>query len=192
MSLVLRILLAVSLSVACGLGAEGVRMFSESFGCFDPGGRISRTASRISGTREYAELAEEEVYQDARVDTDGYLLKVPNGRYHAQLKFAEIEYDSGGRRVFGVKVQGVTVAERLDLFAKVGKNRAYQLKSQDVVVSDGRLRIEFVRIVGSPCIAAISVGGKIAGAEMTVQRVFYQHINCGGKGFRGYYGDFGF
>ena len=166
-------------------------MFTESFGCFDPGGKTARTTAKISRTRDYSEYEEQEVYQDVRFDTDGYMLKIPNGTFHVELKFCEIQNEAIGQRVFGVKVQGQTLAQRLDIFAKVGKNRAYQLRSPDVLVTNGLLKIEFVRVVGSPCIAAMSVGGDIDSATNKVQRVFYQHINCGGGGFSGYYPDFG-
>lgn len=167
------------------------KMFTKSFGCFDPGGKTAKTTAEISRTRDYSEYDEQEVYQDARFDTGGYTLKIPNGKFHVELKFCEIQHAAIGQRVFEVKVQGRTLAPRLDIFAEVGKNRAYGLRSPDVIVTNGLLKIEFVRVVGSPCIAAMSIGGDIDGATNSVQRVFYQHINCGGGGFRGYYSDYG-
>lgn len=157
-------------------------MFTKSFGCFDPGGKTAKTTAEISRTRDYSEYDEQEVYQDARFDTGGYTLKIPNGKFHVELKFCEIQHAAIGQRVFEVKVQGRTLAPRLDIFAEVGKNRAYGLRSPDVIVTNGLLKIEFVRVVGSPCIAAMSIGGDIDGATNSVQRVFYQHINCGGGG----------
>jgi len=117
---------------------------------------------------------------------------VPNGTYHVELKFCEIEHAAVGRRVFGIEVQGRPVKRSLDIFAAVGKNTAYEVRSPDVTVTNGLLKIEFVRIVGSPCIAAMSVGGTVDGASDAVLRTFYQHINCGGGQFRGYCADFGY
>lgn len=171
--------------------APRLKQYSAHFGLFDPGGKPARTTAKIKGTKKYSEYKEQEVYQDVRYDTDGYTFKVPNGTYHAELKFCEIQHHAVGQRIFGVKVQGQVVTDRLDIFAKVGKNTAYQLISAQVKVTNGLLKIEFVRVVGSPCIAALSVGGEIDGAQNAVQRAFYHHINCGGDSFSGYEADFG-
>jgi hypothetical protein len=189
---ILSVVFALGLSSAeRATAGDGLKMYSPHFGCYDPGGKTARTTAKIKGTKKYSEYEEQEIYQDVRYDTDGYRLKVPNGTYHVELKFCEIQHALAGQRVFGIKVQGQKVQQHLDIFATVGKDTAYEVRSPDVKVTDGVLKIEFVRVVGSPCIAAMSVGGDIAGAENAVQRVFYQHINCGGGSFRGYYADFG-
>jgi Malectin domain len=184
--------LAVGLSLrALASERPGLKQYGPHFGCYDPGGKTMQTTAKIKGTRKYSEYEEQEIYRDVRCDTDGYTLKVPNGTYHVELKFSEIEHAAVGRRVFGINIQGQRIKQRLDIFAAVGKNTAYEVRSPDVIVTNGLLKIEFARIVGSPCIAAMSIGGDIAGAKDAVQRVFYQHINCGGGSFRGYYADFG-
>lgn len=169
-----------------------VQRYTDHFACRDPGGRSIKTSARIKGTRAFTEHEEQEVYRDLRCDMGAYVLEIPNGKYHVELKFCEIEHQAAGQRVFGVKVQGIPVIDRLDIFQKVGRNRAFQVRSADVRVTEGLLRIEFTRVIGFPCIAAISVGGDIDGATNSVERIFYQHINCGGPSFRGYYADFGF
>lgn len=191
---IVTILLTLAAGYSCGAHASEDRVLKEytpDFGCYDPGGKIVQSAAKTKGTKKYSEHEEEEIYRDLRCDTDGYALKVPNGTYKVEMKFCEIEHAVVGRRVFGIKVQGEQLKERLDIFAAVGKNTACEVRSPEVKVTDGVLRIQFVRIVGSPCIAALSVGGNIAGDENAVRRVFYQHINCGGGSFRGYYADFG-
>lgn len=165
--------------------------YDGSFGCYDPGGTVFRTSARIKGTRKYSDYEEEDIYRDVRVGMKAYRLTLPNGNYHARLKFCELQYASVGQRVFGVRVQGVTVTNRLDIVAAVGKNTAYQLCSPDVKVTNGVLVIEFDHITGEPCIAAMSIGGTVDGSEPEKMRTFYQHVNCGGKDFRGYYADFG-
>jgi hypothetical protein len=169
----------------------GLKHYTPHFGCYDPGGKTVKTKAKIKGTRKYSEYEEQEIYRDVRCDTDGYKLQVPNGTYHVELKFCEIEHAAVGRRVFGIKVQGQQIKQRLDIFAEVGKNTAYEVRSPDVVVTDGVLKIEFVRVVGSPCIAAMSVGGTMDGEADAVFRTFYEHINCGGTSFGGYNPDFG-
>ena len=46
----------------------------------------------------------------------GYRIDVPNGDYTVTLKFCEPHYKEKGKRVFGVKLQGKPVIERLDIF----------------------------------------------------------------------------
>jgi len=76
--------------------------------------------------------------------------------YLVTLKFAEIYWSSANRRIFNVKVGGQEVIRNLDLFAKVGKNRAYDV-AIPVSVNDGVLRIEFVSIKDNAKISAILV-----------------------------------
>lgn len=172
--------------------APALREYTELLACYDPGGKVAKTRSTIRKTRAYSEYEEQEVYRDVRYDTNGYTLKIPNGSYHVLLSFCEIQGYRPGQRVFGVKVQGMPFIDRLDIAAKVGQNTAYRVKSPDVKVSDGLLRIEFVRIVGSPCVAAMSIGGRMDGdGSPDPFNIYFQHINCGGPSFRGYYADFG-
>ena len=165
--------------------------FDDSFGCYDPGGMVFRTSARIRETEKYSEYEQEEIYRDVRIGMKAYRLTIPNGTYRAELKFSELQYNAAGQRVFGVRVQGLTVTNAMDIFAAVGKNTAYELTSQNVRVTNGVLAIDFDRVIGEPCIAAMSIDGYVDGSGSDKMRVFYQHVNCGGKGFRGYYADFG-
>lgn len=72
------------------------------------------------------------------------------------LKFAEIYWSSADRRIFNVKAGGQEIIRNLDLFAKVGKNRAYDV-AIPVSVNEGVLRIEFVSIKDNAKISAILV-----------------------------------
>jgi len=160
--------------------------FSESLACADPGGSIITVDRRIEGTLQYSEYEQEEVYRTVRENTEGYTFSIPDGRYRVELKFCELEHDAAGKRVFDVMVLNQSIITNLDIFAEVGKDRAYQVTSPRMDVPDGKLTIKFVRKMGSPCIAAISIGGETADG-----RGYYQHINCGGLGFRGFYADYG-
>ena len=143
------------------------------------------TERKMEGTLAYSEHEEEEVYRTVRCDTDGYTFVIPNGKYRAVLKFSEIEHDAVGKRVFEVAVHNQSIVTNLDVFAEVGKDRAYQVLSPRMDVLDGEFPITFVREKGSPCISAISIGGTTVDG-----RAFYQHVNCGGPDFRGYYADY--
>lgn len=127
---------------------------------------------------DFADTEEDVVYQTVRYDVDAYHFDVPNGQYRVTLKFCEPHYDATGKRVFGVKIQGQTVIESLDLFAKLGKNRAWDFTVENVNVADGRLVIEFTRQVEYPCIAGIVITGPVT-----------RKINCGGPAWQDYQAD---
>ncbi len=120
------------------------------------------------------------LYRTCRYDTRGYDLKVPDGSYRVTLKFCEPHFDSAGKRVCRVKLQGRTVIQRLDIFAKVGKFAALDCTFDDVGVSNSQLALELVYIESLPCISGIVVEG----------RGFVRKINCGGPQHRDYAADF--
>jgi hypothetical protein len=98
---------------------------------------------RNRGALDAAERKHDEqaLYRDASAGMGSYVFKIPNGTYRVHLKFAEIEKSTIGQRIFGIELLGETVVERLGIFAQ-----RLRLDSQDVLVSDGLLRLEFVRI----------------------------------------------
>jgi hypothetical protein len=116
------------------------------------------------------------LYQTVVWDVKAYRLKVSNGSYTVTLKFCEPHYNETGKRVFGVKLQNKNVINKLDIFAEVGRNRALDYTFEDVKVTDGLLRIEFVNIVEYPCIAAFGVQGE----------GITRKINCGGSAYKDY------
>lgn len=136
------------------------------------GGKFAGTRAKIAGA------ADPTVYQSVRYDVEAYHLDVPNGSYTVTLRFVEPAYKEPGKRVFGVKLQGRPVIDQLDLFAKVGANRALDYTFKDVAVADGRMTIDFVRIVEHPCIAAIEIAGSVT-----------RKINCGGPAYRDFQAD---
>ncbi len=126
-----------------------------------------------------ADTEDDPLYQTVRWDVKVYRLKVPNGKYKVTLQFCEPHYDAAGKRVFGVELQGKRVIGELDIFAKVGKNRAMDYTFDDVAVANGFLEINFIQVVEYPCIAAFVVEGQ-GGTRK---------INCGGPAYQDYEAD---
>ena len=126
-----------------------------------------------------ADTEDDPLYQTVRWDVSAYRLKVPNGKYKVTLQFSEPHYNEAGKRVFGVKLQGKTVIDKLDIFAKVGRNRALDYTFEDVRVTNSLLDIGFVKVVEFPCIAAIAVQGQ-GGTRK---------VNCGGPAYKDYEAD---
>jgi len=119
------------------------------------------------------------LYQTVRYNVSGYLLPASNGTCRVTLKFCEPHYGEAGKRVFDVKLQGQPVITNLDIFAQVGKNKALDYTFENVAVTNGWLRIDFVPRVEFPSIAAIDVEGD----------GFSTKINCGGPAYRDYAAD---
>jgi hypothetical protein len=114
------------------------------------GGQKWTTSSSISGTQD------DPIYQSGRYGNFYYSIPVSNGNYIVTLKFAENYWSSAGQRKFNVKIEGNQVITNLDIFAKVGKNRAYDVVIP-VRVNDGVLRIEFVTVKDNAKVSAILI-----------------------------------
>ena len=114
------------------------------------GGRTGKTYSSIAGTED------DPLYKTERYGSFSYSLPVTNGNYLVTLKFAEDHWSSANRRKFNVKIEGQQVITSLDIFAKVGKNRAYDV-TFPVTVSDGAIRIEFIPVRDSAKVNAILI-----------------------------------
>ena len=103
------------------------------------------------------------LFKSARVGTASgadlqYQFAAVNGMYLVNLYFAETYYDSAGKRVFDVQIQGATLFSALDIFAQAGRNHAL-VKSAQVSVTNGQLVIRFAhRTNGNvPVISAIEI-----------------------------------
>jgi hypothetical protein len=120
--------------------------------------------AKITGT------ADEVLYRSCRYDLKTLKVKVPNGQYKVTLKFCEPHFKASDQRVFDVQIQGRTLVENLDIFAKVGQFAALDLTFGEVAVSDGVLTIDLIARKSLPCISAIAVEGP----------AFSSKLNCGG------------
>lgn len=115
------------------------------------GGGTYSGGSAISGTTDDA------LYLKERFgSTFSYKIPLPNKEYKVTLMFAEIFHDMQGKRVFDVFIEGVKISANLDIWAKAGKNTAYN-ETHVVKVSDGELTISFSAIKDNAKISAIKV-----------------------------------
>ncbi len=129
------------------------------------------------------------VYQDVRYNLAGYTLGVPDGEYAVTLQCVEPAYAAAGQRVFGARIQGVQVLTHLDVYARVGRNRALDLTFEAVTVTNGTLRIEFTPEVEFPCIAGIVIAGRTRAINQIPAEPFTRKINCGGDRVADYEAD---
>lgn len=126
-----------------------------------------------------ADTEDDRLYQTVRYNLSAYDFILPEGNYDVTLKFCEPHYNAPAKRVFSVALQGRTVIDKLDVFARVGQNRALDFKFENVAVTNGWLTIGFIPVIEYPCIAAISI------ESPTVRRC----VNCGGPAHGDYSAD---
>ena len=156
---------------------------TRSSGLRESVGAIAQFTDPVAGTDDVP------VYQSVRYGLAAYDLSVPNGAYTVTLKFNEPFYGQAGKRVFGVKIQGRQVIDSIDIFARVGKNKALDLSFDGVKVTDGVLKIDFIPQTEYPCIAGVAVEGETAPADPTPSKHYVRKINIGGGKYNDYEAD---
>ncbi|GAB7027328.1 malectin domain-containing carbohydrate-binding protein [Geotalea toluenoxydans] len=114
------------------------------------GGSAAKTTAAIGGTTD------DTLYQSERYGNFSYSIPVANGNYSLTLKFAEIYFSAAGQRVFSVTVNGQTVISNLDIYAKVGKNVAYDVVIP-INVTTGAVTIGFTSTRDYGKISAIKI-----------------------------------
>lgn len=101
------------------------------------------------------------LYQTERYHTATFGYDIPvnkDGDYVLVLKFSEVYFDSPGRKVFDVVLNGQhTVVPDLDIYAKVGRgvahdeHIAFQIKGNKLLINDeesvhdGKIKVEFIK-----------------------------------------------
>ncbi len=119
---------------------------------FEGGETIERPDIAIANTKEPG------LYRSEHYSMDSFSCDVPNGKYIANLHFAEtFEGITGeGQRVFSFSVHGREFKD-FDVWKKAGgANRAYVM-TVPVEVTDGKFKITFTSKIENPQINAIEV-----------------------------------
>ncbi len=117
------------------------------------GGEVRYTGDPIAGT------SDRRLYATARAGlyTDfSYNIPVANGDYQLTLKFAEIQYNAAGYRVFNVKVNDALVLSNFDIMAEVPARAALD-KTFNITVSNGNVKLEFIGVVHRAIVSAIQL-----------------------------------
>ena len=131
----------------------------------DASGTLYQADSLFTGGTPYATTAaitgttDDVLYQSERYGNFSYAIPLTNGDYVVTLRFAEIYWAAAGMRVFDVIMEGKEVISNLDLFAKVGKNAAYDV-TIPISVTDGTLEVHFRPDVNNAKVSAITVATK--------------------------------
>jgi hypothetical protein len=114
------------------------------------------------------------LYQHARLNASSsagliYSFPVPNGAYHVNLYFAEVDDVDmrEGARVFNVKLQEKPVFSNLDIFSEAGAD-APLIKGADISVTNGKVEIEFDNVEEKAKIFAIEVLEGTSGPQLSL------------------------
>jgi hypothetical protein len=89
---------------------------------------IGGEASDFGMNSEIKNTKDKDIYQTERWSTEDLIYEIPiqnSGKYVLILKFSEVYFNSKGEKIFDFKIGDLTVREDIDIFAKVGKDRAY-------------------------------------------------------------------
>ena len=89
---------------------------------------IGGEASDFGMNSEIKSTKDKDIYQTERWSTEDLIYEIPiqkEGKYVLILKFSEVYFNSKGEKIFDFKIGDMTVLEDIDIYAKVGKNRAY-------------------------------------------------------------------
>jgi len=105
------------------------------------------------------------IYLTARKALVRYNVKLTNGTYEIKFKFAENHFDSERNRIFDVYIEGNKVISALDIFKQVGKNNAYDVVIDNVVVTDRQFDIHFASVLGETIVNAIEISQDPSGIE---------------------------
>jgi hypothetical protein len=115
--------------------------------------KTKSTSHSISGTDD------PKLYKNQRIDPYAYRFDgVPNGIYQVDLRFAEFDNSSPGKRLFDVIVEEQMVLPAHDIAYEVGRYAA-DARTFFVEVVDGRMDVRFIPRAGSdkPVINALRV-----------------------------------
>ena len=116
------------------------------------GGSVGTTQDVVANTED------DFLYQSERWGSQfSYQKALPNGNYQVLLKFSELYWQQVNERRFSVHLEGQQIIENLDLIAEVGHDVALDRWTQNVIVNDGELNLDFSSTIDAAKISAISV-----------------------------------
>jgi hypothetical protein len=89
---------------------------------------IGGEASDFGINSDIKNTKDQVIYQTERWSTGDLIYNIPlkkDGKFVLVLKFSEVYFNNKGDKVFDFKIGDETILEQIDIYAKVGKNNAY-------------------------------------------------------------------
>jgi N-acetylneuraminic acid mutarotase len=142
----------------------GGTTWDRCYGVNDCFGRVSNgymtwpsSAPPVSGAVAPANQTLYQSYWSAAEPSFTFAITVPNGPTLVRLHFAEPDKTAPYKRVFDVRLEGVTVLDNLDIFVAAGGQNRALVREFPITVSDSAVTLEFVRLTDQPLVSGIEV-----------------------------------
>lgn len=120
--------------------------------------RTRRSAGDATPIRGIESPADAELYATYREGRFRYDIPLANGGYRLSLGFLEPSKEmAAGGRVFDVIVNGAKAIAGLDVVREAGSYRTVLTRTLPVVVSNGRLELEFTAAAGDAIVSNIAI-----------------------------------
>ncbi len=143
------IVFATNCGGAVYTASDGVNFSADIY--FNAESTVYSTTATITGTTDQT------LYKSERWAKDlNYTIPIPNGTYQVMLQFAEIYHTAANSRLMNISLEGTQVITNLDIWAKVGANKAYN-ELLLVTVADGTLNISLTGVKDNAKISAIKI-----------------------------------
>ncbi|MDO5699036.1 MAG: malectin domain-containing carbohydrate-binding protein [Dermatophilus congolensis] len=122
-----------------------------------PVGWGSWKGTAISASTDIKNTEDDALFREAAWGTRWFDQAVPHpGTYRVRLLMVEDYFTKPGQRVFGVRAEGATIADKVDIVAAAGRHTAHEI-AFDVEVNDGRLNLDFPIIKDLGILSAIEI-----------------------------------
>jgi hypothetical protein len=146
------------LAIDSGRTTVGVVDGWQQDGSSQGGGTYATTATQnLSGV---VDPAPQDIYKTVRYGMGSYYIGgfTPGATYRIRLHFSEIYFSSAGQRIFDVSINGVLVADDLDIYAAAGgANKAYIVSQTATANSSGDIIVGFVALKDSAKISGVEI-----------------------------------
>lgn len=96
------------------------------------------------------------IYRSERRGNFSYKIPVNNGGKIVVLKFAEIVFQSTGKRIFNVNINGQRVISNLDIFALAGYGNPLERRFK-INVTNGIVQIDFISVTDNAKVNGIAI-----------------------------------
>jgi hypothetical protein len=129
------------------------------------GGKTYEKVNSIANT------SADKLYQTERFGNFSYNIPVTNGDYKVTLRFAELYFSSGGKRVFDVKAEGKTILNDFDIYKAAGGKFKAVNRTHTITVNDERLNLQFISVVNNAKVSAITIEKLVSNQAPVVKQI---------------------
>ena len=120
-------------------------------------GRMDGWQDKYPTSIDIANTEEDSLYLFGRHEIVKYKVRCPAGIYNVVLHLAENKYDTADQRLFNISIEDDLVVSNLDIFKEVGQYAAYDIRVDNIEVTDGILDISFNNWVSDPVLFGLTV-----------------------------------